>query len=1111
MENYLVKLLEKLKLNLPLLIIILIALAISFQNIKPNTYYSGWDNIHAEFDLKRYAKQVFFGAWLEHQSLGAPAAQGHLSEIPRLPILFLLQIILPQKLIRYVFIFSMYLIGGIGTYLYLKNFWLQNKSKNIKKWLASIGGVFYLLHILTLQQFYISFEMFMVQFAFLPFLLISVHKLAKKTNTKHILIFILVQLLIAPSGHTSTVFYLGVLLSMIYGFFIKFEKNKFSKAIKLTLLIGFLSFITNAYWILPNLYYGFNNSQYVQQSRDNQLFGPESIWSVREAGSFNQLLTGTHYLFNWRDYSFENQEFGLIFNEWQDHLSKPTVSFILTTLGVITFSGLFITLYDKKIGYKKFAIILYYLFCLTFIWIDLFPTSNIFDNLYKSSSFLEAFRNPFTKLSILYSFVSIILFTQTLAFITSLLKRKNKKIIKLIIPTILIAIIYSAWPSFQGHFISEKLRIEYPQEYQQMFDYLKTKNKNLRILQLPQLTHAGWVLHDWSFIKTGNGYQGMGFVPFGIPQAVVNRDSDRWIETSDFFYHELKYALDTKNTDLFNNILKKYNIDLIIIDETKIDPARKHNYDQDHKLITQAGLVKIWEQNFLSIYQQNSFDQDLELIIPNSLSFVSGETDRIRTDYIYKNQGNYVLTDNQTTNTLYPFSDLSTKKLNDVIFTENKIEITRDIPKNNYTISVPGLSENRYLTPAVINYRGETVTIEFPIIKIELDSQIIQLPKLANFEFKVNKNHPSIILFFNRSGVIIEQGKTIYPVISLETNKVISVAYTPKSDQFNLTSDGEITSPQIIVNPTLYFNFSWDEFKKEINFPIDSSSKIKVISEFPTTLINLKSNPSVNCSNTYSGSITTEDLDEKIVYKADNYGVNCNSYDFRHISPAYSYILNISGQNKQGRGTKFFINYSDKEVLFEDYLMQASKYNSFLTLHKTSTDPKSRFYLNWETRSFGRTSINEINKIQIGPFPLSQISQLKLQKDESPNFLNNDLKVISHQSYLNFIHLVNFQCNEKKCYLGLDQSYDDLWLSFKTNKLKLLPHYRLNNWANLWEINSKEGKLVIFYLPELVSLSSLLFLSITIIILFTKIKKKQITSYKKSALKRKIKHQLRGK
>ena len=42
---------------------------------------------------------------------------------------------------------------------------------------------------------------------------------------------------------------------------------------------------------------------------------------------------------------------------------------------------------------------------------------------------------------------------------------------------ILIAIIYSAWPSFQGHFISEKLRIKYPPEYQQMFSYLKTKGE----------------------------------------------------------------------------------------------------------------------------------------------------------------------------------------------------------------------------------------------------------------------------------------------------------------------------------------------------------------------------------------------------------------------------------------------------------------------------------------------------------------------------------------------------------------------------------------------------------------------------------------------------------
>ncbi len=1110
MKKFLKRLFKNLKSNLPLLGVILVALIIAFQNIKPNTYYSGWDNIHAEFDLTRYARQVFFGAWLEHQSLGAPAAQAHLSEIPRLPILFLLQTILPPNLVRYVFIFTMYLIGGVGTYLYLNNIWLKNKTSNLKKWLASLGGIFYLLHILTLQQFYISFEMFMVQFSFLPFLLMAIHKLAKKTNIKHILIFILVQLLIAPSGHTSTVFYLAVLLSMLYGFFIKFKKIKFLTAIKFSFLIGFLSFVANAYWILPNLYYSFHNSQYVQQSRDNQLFGPESVWSIREASSFKQLLTGTHYLFNWRDYSFQDQKFDLIFNEWENHLSNPVTSLILGSLGAITFLGLFITLYDKKIGYKRFAIVLYYLFCLIFIWIDLFPTSVILDKLYESGSFLEAFRNPFTKLSILYSFISVILFTQTLAFFASLFKKKNKKLLKLIIPVILIAIIYSAWPSFQGHFISEKLRIKYPQEYWQMFDYLKTRDQNLRILQLPQLSHAGWVYHDWSFIEPGNGYQGMGFIPFGVSQPVVNRDSDRWIETSDFFYHELKYALDTQSVDLLNNVLTKYNIDIIIIDETKIDPAKKYDYERNHQLITQAKLTKTWEKNFLTIYERNSHSQDQELLVPESLNFVSGKTDRVRADYIHQDQNNYVLINDQIANTLYPFSDLSTKELSDVVFTDNKIEITKTIPKDNYTLNLPGLSEDKYFTPAVITYKNSMVKVKFPVNKIELDEQVISLPKIADFEFEVKENYPSIILFFDRSGVIIEQEKTIYPIIPLEINQLIPVTYTPQTDQLDLTLEGEIAVPTIKVNPVHYLSLPWKEFKKEITFEIDATSQIKAISEFPTVPINLTQNPSANCSNPTKGEIFSEISNKKVTYQANNYGINCNGYNFEYISPAYSYLLNISGQTKQGRGIKFFVNYSDQEVLFEDYLMQNDQYNSFFTLHQISKDPGSRFSINWETRSFGRISTNELNQIQIGSFPLNQISQLKLRKNDVSDSLENNLEIISHQSYLDFIHLIDFKCNQEKCYLELDQSYDDLWLGFKTNKLKLLPHYRLNNWANLWKI-SGEGKFVIFYLPEAVAFSSFLLLSIAIIFLLIKITKKQKISPKSSTLKNKTKRHLRGK
>lgn len=181
--------------------------------------------------------------------------------------------------------------------------------------------------------------------------------------------------------------------------------------------------------------------------------------------------------------------------------------------------------------------------------------------------------------------------------------------------------------------------------------------------------------------------------------------------------------------------------------------------------------------------------------------------------------------------------------------------------------------------------------------------------------------------------------------------------------------------------------------------------------------------------------------------------------------------MNITGKNLKGRGTKFFVNYSDLEVLPEDYLFQDRIFNKFITLHETSSSDLSGFYLNWETRSFGKESINELSGIRIVPFPLNQMAQTKLEPTDRIVSVDNKAKKSSHVKLFDFIHLVDVSCEQQRCFLGLDQSYDDLWLGLKIEGSNLLTHYRYNTWANLWEVNSS-GVIFVFYLPQLIALFS---------------------------------------
>jgi hypothetical protein len=1080
--------------HLPLLLVIVVALAVALTNIDFSAYYSGWDNIHAEFNLSRYFNQVFFGAWSEHQGLGAPSSQAQLSEITRLPILFVLKLLLPDHLVRWVFIFGMYLVGGIGAYLYLSRIWLGQKSGQFKDWIAGLGAIFYLLNLLTLQQFYISFEMFMVQFALLPFLFFSLHRLNQDWSVKNLLYFILIQLLIAPSGHTPTVFYLGVIFSLIYAFFLALKKG-FFKAVFFSFLIGLLTFASNAYWIVPNVYYSLHNAHYVQESRDNALFATESLWSVREAGTLPNFLHNTHYLFNWKDYSFADNQFEFIFNEWLPHLNLPLTEMLLTMVGTITVFGIVITVFRKDKGHKRWAVIAFYLMAASLIWIDIFPTRPIIDWLYQFGPFREAFRNPFTKLSILYSFTLLLFLASFLEWAVQYLRRKTaffftgKAPVKVLLAFSFAVLIYISLPAFRGHFISERLSVKYPDQYWELFDYMKTRDKDLRVLQLPQFGHAAWSYHDWAFIEPGNGYQGMDFTFFGLPQAMMNRDSDRWVETSDFFYYQLKYALDRQDPQQFRNVLDKYNIDLVLIDETKISTSRRdYSYQRDHELVKTAGLELVWSKDFLYVYEKPGENLSSSLYIPKKVSYVEAtHIGRLHRDFIYRDLGDYVLVDNQQAALVYPFMDLMTPQLHEVDFENNYVYLTRDFSLGDYQLSLPGKRQVYYQTPVMLQYHNRQVKVIFPKNQVIASNQTITLPQLSDFSFELNEEHnfESIIVFFNDQGFILEPGATAYPLLTAEIGQPVVVSYAAKPEELSFTQELKLSRQGLDIFEALTLEPDWSLWRQDLNIVLRDTDRLSLRTKFPILELDLLQNPSENCGQPKRGEIEREVSGGDIVYRADDYAVNCNGYNFDFVSSSYPSVLRIMGKGSRGRATKFFVHYTTRDIVLEDFIMPEDEFDVYLNLHPVTNDPRSQFILNWETRSFGQLSENILNKIELAPLPLNEMAQITLTDLAGFEPTVNQVEIELERSPFNFIHLVKYSCPQENCYIGLDQTYDDLWLGLHIEQRRLVPHLRLNNWANLWQV-SDEGHLLIWYLPEFVSLACIGVLGLGVMVLLIK-------------------------
>lgn len=1056
-------------------IITVLVLVLFWANYIPGTWLTGWDNVHPEFSLGDYTRRVIFGAWQEQMGTGGPAAQGYSSEIFRMPIIFLLKLILPMSMIRYTYVFLTLWVGGLGMYYYLKNYWLATKTEDDKiskyaPWLATFGAIFYILNPFTLQQYYIIFEMFGVKFAMLPWLLMVIHKLADKFNTKHLLLFFIVQILIAPSAHTQTVFYLGMLFSCVYVLFINFKISQIWKSFRFATIIFGLTLFANSYWFIPNVYFAANNSHYLVESRANRIFNFESLWSIRSAGDWESFFTGIHYLFQWKDYNFATQEHEFIFAEWDEYYKQnPVAKIILVLIGVSIVLGLILTVLDKRLGTKRWAVVITYLGSISLIWIDLFPTKFLIELLYKNSIFFEMFRNPFTKLNMLLAFLWPVLMIQVLVTIIWLVG-KQKTVRQSWLVVILLAIVTSGVfvsmrPAFQSQLINEKLRVTYPEQYFEMFEYMRTRNRHYRTLELPHFSNE-WEYYRWEHNGQITGYQGMGFRSFGSMQPVLNVDFARWIGATDSFYHELGAALDSRDSQHLREIFDKYQVQLIIVDDSRIDQYFQDKNYPSHQVLLGAGFESVWNRENLSIYERTDSQEEgtySNLMIPTTYSVIANQLERVYEDVIYRQVGDYIVSDSPQS-LRFPFADLFKERLSPADMTENAVVFKDRLPAGSFNLVLP---QDKYPTRTVAElvHLGNQIKIKFPELNLEIGETEINLFGINEIEASASGRVAMV--------EIDEEKVTMLP----GQNKYISVDLSNKRFRVKV---GELSS-SVETSEYLYL---LDRSFAHPQMTVRGGGDMKLRSEFPWAEVDLN-RISTNCGLPEPrGYIETDYQDGEVTYYANEYGVNCTSNIFDHTNIQTSLLVNVVGENVLRRSTKLFVSDEQDQAIIKQYLLPLEEYSVVLGLPRISSDVISKYAFDWETRSFKSPSVNRMSKFAVVPFPLELVSQIKLVPEGVEEVIDNDLTVVSHWSPDVTFHLLEVECFTPTCIFAIDQSYDDLWWAVDLNSFSLLHHTKLNSWANAWIVNDS-GKILIIYLPEVLQLLALVsVIAVTIILTF---------------------------
>jgi hypothetical protein len=657
----------------PLLIILLTAL-LAYLNYVPGTILSGWDTLHPEFNFGLYLKRIFFGVWQEHQGLGAVAAQAQMAELTRIPFVYLLNLILPMEMVRYVFFFICYGVGGIGTYLLSKYLISQDRSEHSGS-ASFLGSVFYLLNLATLQHFYVPLEMFAVHFATLPFLIFFAIKYFREGKKKNILSFSIVTLLATSMAHTATLFYAYLLVFGLFVLFVILLKRKWI-TVKRGVVLILLTLSLNLFWLAPNVYYILKHNREVGNSKIHQVFSDEAFLQSKSYGNIKDLGLLKNFLFSWRNYSFEDGKFVDLMGVWKDHLGNPGVKEIGYGMSVVVLLGVLVSLFRKS----KYALALLPLLLVgVFFWINENPPFTfIFESLRsRYGIFREALRFPFTKFSIVLISAMSVYFAFGMNFI--LAKLSKLRLGYVIIPILLGMNVYFMLPAFTGNLISPAMKVNLPDEYYSMFEYFKGQNPDLRVAKFPLNSMWGWNFYEW-------GYEGAGFTWFGIGQPTLDREFDRWGKDNESFYRELSYAYFDGNLPLFEQVLAKYDVGFLLLDENTLNAGGEEKllgYDKLKEFLAKSSNIK-GEKSFgkLSVYRTGYEAKYGNLGTVGTAMKTDADLTYFDIDNVYLNNGNYFTGMDGVS---FPFANLDPRMGIKVSFEEENIRLEKD----GYSLTVP--------------------------------------------------------------------------------------------------------------------------------------------------------------------------------------------------------------------------------------------------------------------------------------------------------------------------------------------------------------------------------------------------------------------------------------
>ncbi len=712
-------------------------------NYRSGTHLSGWDNLQTELNPWLAVKRAFFSVWEEYQSFGLTAGMAHAADLPRAVFLWIMSFVIPQNMIRYFYHFLMLLLGGLGMFKVIVGLDPRLHGDD-NKIFAFFGALFYMLNLGTVQIFYLPYEAFSTFFAFLPWGIWIFSKIINNGTMKQSnnwRLFFLINLLGVPSFYTQQLF---IVYLMVLGCFALIK----IKNLKRILLAFFLIIIINSFWLLPQIYFLKTNGQVVTEAKNNTLSTESVYFQNYEKGTIDNFLRleGFYFDLKGRDNTF-------LFAPWKDHFSGifGMLPFVFAGLMVIGLTSAVKEKQNQEQTAEVFpgGFLIIFVLCSIGLLLATPPFSWINELIRQIPIINQIFRSPFTKFIIPYSLIYSYFVAkgiQTTINLTPAVKNQQYKEqtagVKKMLGIFFLVIFFYALPSFKGFFFSPEMKVKIPEDYYSVIDYFKSEGKNSRIALLPDYTFWGWFFNKW-------GYNGSGFLWYGIEQPIVSRTFDVWSKASESYFWESKTAFESEDINKLTGVFDKYDIDYLLLDKSLIPVVSSYKalqYDRVNELLTKSpNVTPIFYGENIYLYKINhSYFSKNFVSLTSDLPSITPQVNLTNDDQAFLESGFYGYDRNIKPDIFYPFLSLTSQ----VASLDKNWQITED--NNYFYLKTPINIDINNFELSLNNTYEETILIDNKPIKISLKIEptiqnnvlVIKIEKKIIKNYSINSDQP---------------------------------------------------------------------------------------------------------------------------------------------------------------------------------------------------------------------------------------------------------------------------------------------------------------------------------------------------------------------------------